>query len=104
MKVHDAEIESKEALKEAFLQKEPIKIGNIVYVPEHHTPSIASGVGVCQLCRFYRVKGLCVSYFADKVCSACGEADLDINFCDREPDLGQRAHLEVKLHYLQTIT
>ncbi len=104
MKVHDAQIESKEALKEAFLHKEPIKVGNIIYVSEHHTPSIASGVGVCQLCRYYRIKGLYKSHIADKVCSACGEADLDINYCDREPDLGQRAQLEVKLHYLQTQT
>lgn len=104
MKVHDAEIESKEALKEAFVQKEPIKVGNIIYVPKLHTPSIASGVGVCQLCRYYRIKGLCKSHIADKVCSACGEADLYINYCYREPDLVQRAQLEVKLHYLQTPT
>lgn len=104
MKVYDAEIETKEALKEAFLQKEPIKVGNIIYMPECHTPSTPRGMDVCQLCRFYRIKGLLTLYFRDKVCAACGAADLDINFCDREPDLVQRSQLEVKLHYLQTIT
>lgn len=101
MKVHDAEIETEEALKEAFVQKEPIKVGNILYVPECHTPNGPGELDVCQLCRFYRVKGLCKSYFADKVCTACGGADLDVNFNADRWDL---SHPVTKLHYLQTIT
>lgn len=104
MKVHDAEIESKEALKEAFLQKEPIKVGNIIYVPECFTLKKSGFVDACQFCRFYRVKGLCKSYFADKVCSACVDADLDVNFNDGHLDIVQRAHREIKFHYLQTQT
>lgn len=104
MKVYDASLQSTEALIEAFVQKEIIKIGNNLYVPECHTVEKSWELDVCQLCRFYRVKGMCKSHIADKVCSACGHADLDINYCDREPDLGQKAQLEVKLHYLQTQT
>lgn len=104
MKVYDSSSQSMEALKEAFVQKEYIKIGNILYVPECFPLKKSGFLDACQFCRFYRVKSLCQSHIADKVCSACVNADLEVNYCDREPDLGQRAQLEVKLHYLQTQT
>lgn len=104
MKVYDFEIASPEALKEAFKQKEYIKIGNILYVPECHTMERSWEVDVCYLCRFYRIKGMFKSLIAAKVCSACAEADLDINFCFDKWNLTQRAHQEIKLHYLQTQT
>lgn len=104
MKVHDAEIESKEALKDAFVQKEPIKVGNILYVSECHTPKGPGELDVCQLCRFNRVKGLCKSHIADKVCSACGHADLEVNFCANYRNIFNKEREKIKLHYLQRST
>lgn len=101
MKVYDSSIQSTEALKEAFVQKQFIKIGNILYVPECHTVERSWELDVCQLCRFYRVKGMCKSHIADKVCSACGHADLDVNFNADRWDISRPV---TKLHYLQTLT
>lgn len=104
MKVYDSSTQSTEALKEAFVQKQFIKIGNILYVPECHTVERSWELDVCQLCRFYRVKGMCKSHIADKVCSACGHADLDINFEADRWALSPKEPPVTKLHYLQTIT
>lgn len=101
MKVYDASSQSMEALKEAFVQKECIKIGNILYQPGCHTYEKSWILDQCQFCRFYRVKGLCKSHIADKVCTACGEADLDVNFKDHRWDPSNK---EIKLHYLQKQT
>lgn len=104
MKVYDASLQSTEALKEAFVQKEFIKIENILYVSECHTPKGPGELDVCQLCRFNRVKGMCKSHISDKVCSACGHADLEVNFCASYTNIFQREREKIKLHYLQRPT
>ncbi len=104
MKVYDASLQSTEALKEAFVQKEFIKIGNIVYVPECHTPATPGDLDVCELCRYNRIKGMCESHIADKVCSACGHADLEVNFCANYTNIFKKARENIKLHYLQRST
>lgn len=100
MKVYDVEIESKEALKEAFLHKEPIKIGYILYMSECHSYTRSWEVDVCELCRFYRIKGMLKSHIADKVCSACAHADLDVNFNADRWNLSLKEPPTAKLHYL----
>ena len=104
MKVYDVEIESQDSLKEAILQREYIKVGNTVYVSQYLMPPIASGVGVCPRCQFYRIKSMLKSAIAIKLCAACGQADIDINFRKDQLGLLERMHQKLKLHYLQKIT
>ena len=104
MKVYDASSQSMEALKEAFVQKDYIKIGNILYEPEYFPLKKSGFLDACQFCRFYRVKSLCKSHIADKVCTACTNADLEVNYNADRWELPNKENTVTKLHYLQRPT